>query len=129
MYSYYSKANYYENYHLMTRNLQNFDENLKRLIKWFWRVLAWNRMADLHRISKPSLSNFKIFASAIFLKITEFASAIVWNTSAINIANINLRYGNKMADHVGNSQLALKFVSVSFLIQKCNLKPTLLPVA
>ena len=29
---YHSKGNYYENYHLMTGVLQNFDANLKRLL-------------------------------------------------------------------------------------------------
>ena len=31
MYCYYSKVNYYENYHMMIRVLENFDVNLKRL--------------------------------------------------------------------------------------------------
>ena len=39
VYCYYSKVNY-ENYHLMTSFLQNFDMNLKRVMGWIWWVLA-----------------------------------------------------------------------------------------
>lgn len=60
MYCYCSKANYYESFHLMTRVLQNFDANLKRL-SWncFARVLARGsfgrvRLAESRRISKPT---------------------------------------------------------------------------
>ena len=34
-----------------------------------------------------------------------------------------------MADHVGNSSFVIKLDSVSFHIQKWNLRPTLFPVA
>ena len=33
--------------------LQNFNVNLKRLLKWFWKVPAWVRLAVLRWISKP----------------------------------------------------------------------------
>ena len=37
------------------------------------------------------------------IKITELLTAIVWNTSAIKITNVNLWYDVKMVDQVGNS--------------------------
>ena len=37
------------------------------------------------------------------VKITELLTAIVWNTSAIKITNVNLWYDVKMVDQVGNS--------------------------
>ena len=50
MYCYYSKANHYENYHLMTRVLQNFDANLKRLL---WNGFDESQHeSDSHQISK-----------------------------------------------------------------------------
>ena len=80
-----------------------------------------------------SLSYSKIFAMAKNcehkLKIIELMSAVVRNMSAIKTANLNLRYDDKMADHISNSIFVLKLVSTSFHIQKCNLRPTLFLVA
>ena len=83
---------------------------------------------------KKNFSNSKIFASAKNCrrnsKIIELVSTIVWNMSAVKIANVNLGYdGGKMADHVGKSIFVLKLVSGSFRIQKYNLRPTSFPVA
>ena len=86
-------------------------------------------MNNIYRVSYCiSLSNSKILASAKNCrrksKIIELTSAIVYDTSAIKIVELNLGYDSNMADHVGNSTFVLKLVSGNFRIQKCNLKPT-----
>ena len=47
----------------------------------------------------------------------------------MKIADVNLGYDSKLVDHVSNSIFVLKLLSGSFCIQKCNVRPTLLPVA
>lgn len=47
---------------------------------------------------------------------------------AVKIADVNLEHDGKMADHTGNSTSILKFVSRSFHIPECNLRPTSFPV-
>ena len=63
------------------------------------------------------------------LEVTELASAIMWNTSAMKIVGVKLVYHSQMAYHVQNFTLILKLVRGSFHMQKCNLRPTSFPVA
>ena len=80
-----------------------------------------------------SLSNSKIFASTNNYqhksKIIELVLPVVWNTSAIKLANLNLEYNGKMAGHSSNSAFVLKLVSRIFCIQKSNLRTTVFPAA
>ena len=50
----------------MTIVLQKFGANLKRIVKWFWWVLAWVRLVDSRRISKPE--SYKLYISYISIK-------------------------------------------------------------
>ena len=63
------------------------------------------------------------------LKISELASANVWNVPVMKVVDVYPGYDSKMVDHIGNSTFVLKLVSGSFCIRKCNLRVTLLPVA
>ena len=45
------------------------------------------------------------------------------------MAYLSIEYDGKMADYVDNFTFVLQLTSGSFRIQKCNLRPTSLPVA
>ena len=80
------------------------------------------------RYASPAflIENFLHWQKIADVNQKELTLTIVWDTSVIKVPGINLGYDSKIG---GNSTFVLKFVSGSFCIQKCNLRPTSVPVA
>ena len=119
VYCYYSKADYYENYHLMTRVLQNFDESMRTLVEWFWQVLARVRLADSRGILKPlmwSIFHFQplliIINHITLLKQTQ----LTWMNKVNNfqIAKFSIRVLLSFYLILSQSQPGVTYKSVAF---------------
>ena len=75
---YYSKANYYENYHLMTSLTKLRRKSEKTPVELFWWVLARVRLADSRRISKPGVQNkISLQIYELFILPTTFSNLVI----------------------------------------------------